>query len=50
VDYESNPEEEDRVEDRAEQVIDFVDDPFRHSSFVWKEETSRECTENWVVH
>ena len=50
MDNESNPEEEDRVEHRAEQVIDFVDDPFGHSSFVWKEETSREGAEDRVVH
>ena len=28
VDNESHPEEKDRVEDRAEQVVDFVNDPF----------------------
>lgn len=50
VDNESNPEEEDRVEDRAEQVINFVDDPFRHPSLVRKKETGREGAEDWIVH
>lgn len=50
MDNESDPEEKDRVEYRAEQVVDFVNDPSRHSSLVWKEETSRKGAEDRIVH